>query len=289
MGLDRVRLDPVDEYKVEAVVGLRVYWTDSYDLYTFRNAAGDVVRVRCGAPNCGAGKLAVVAQHWQCDVSAAVGLRCSDILEGDVTAREQLRTELGCAVVCPARWTADIRRSVEDRASLRYGLSRKVSGLAAFFDADLFGFGALDLAAGGEALVAQHAQRFDFRALACLLAVLEHFDIAWSGHAIFVDRLFLLGHGAPQDEEFSDVLNRCRAEFIGEGLEHGFARGAVVRKYANFDQTMGVQSRVGFFFDGGSEAITANHHYGIKVMCLRTLFFALSGCQLNLGHAGIIG
>jgi hypothetical protein len=48
--------------------------------------------------------------------------------------------------------------------------SQKLEGwlsvVPAFFDRFLFGLGPLDLAASGQALVAQHTNGFDFRALA---------------------------------------------------------------------------------------------------------------------------
>jgi hypothetical protein len=58
-------------------------------------------------------------------------------------------------------------------------------GLVAFFDRFLFDLGSLDLATGGETLIAQNAQGFDFRALTASAAVLQDFKIAGSGHAIF--------------------------------------------------------------------------------------------------------
>ena len=64
------------------------------------------------------------------------------------------------------------------------------SGLTAFFDANLLGLDALDLSTSGEALVAENAQGFDLRALASLFAVFEYLDIAWTRHAIFINRLF---------------------------------------------------------------------------------------------------
>ena len=73
------------------------------------------------------------------------------------------------------------------------------SGLTAFFDADLLGFDALYLTACSEALIAKHAQGFDFRALAGLFAVFQYLDITWARHAILVNRLFAFRHGAPKD------------------------------------------------------------------------------------------
>jgi hypothetical protein len=64
-----------------------------------------------------------VAQCWKRDVFAAVGVCCSYILEID---------RAGSTLVRP----------------------RQASGLTLFFDADLFGLGALDGATGREALIA---------------------------------------------------------------------------------------------------------------------------------------
>ena len=44
-------------------------------------------------------------------------------------------------------------------------LKPELSVVAAFFDRFLFGFGTLDLAASGQALVAQHTNGFDLGAL----------------------------------------------------------------------------------------------------------------------------
>ena len=58
-------------------------------------------------------------------------------------------------------------------------------GLIALFDRLLLDLGTLHLTAGGQALIAQYAQCFDFRALATTTAVLQDLKIAGSGHAIF--------------------------------------------------------------------------------------------------------
>ena len=162
--------------------------------------------------------------------------------------------------------------------------------MTAFLDADLLGrLGALDLATCCEALIAKNAQGFDFWTLACLFTVFEYFEIAWAGHAIFIDNLFPLGHGPPEHQEFSDVLNGSSIEFVSQGLEHGFTGCPVVRKDADLDQSVGVQSSVGFLFYSGGEPITTNHDHRVKVMRFGAVFFALGRGQLNLGHTGIIG
>lgn len=158
-----------------------------------------------------------------------------------------------------------------------------------FLDADLLWLGTFDRATGRQALIAKDAQRFYFWTLATAFAVLEYFEVAWTRHAVFIDRFFLVRHGAPKHQEFADVLNGRGIELVGQGLKHGFARGAVVGKDANLDQSMGVQGSVGFLFDGGGEPVTTDHHDGVEVMGFGALFFALGWGQLNLGHAGIIG
>jgi hypothetical protein len=42
---------------------------------------------------------------------------------------------------------------------------------------------------------------------------------------------------------------------------------------------MGVQGGVGFFFDGGSQAIAANHHHGVEVVRVGPMGFALGWGQ----------
>jgi hypothetical protein len=163
------------------------------------------------------------------------------------------------------------------------------SGLTAFFDTDLLGLGAFDLTTCREALIAKNTQGFHFRTLTAAFAVLEYFEIAWTGHTIFVDRLFAFWHGPPEHQEFADVLNGSRIEFIGQSLKHGFPRCAVIRKYANLDQSMSVQGSVSFLFDGGGEPVTTHHHDRVEVMGFGAVFFTLGRGQLNLGHAGIIG
>ena len=107
--------------------------------------------------------------------------------------------------------------------------SRPESGLAALLDAHgWFWLGTLDIAAGGEALIAQHAQGLDFGALTRAFAVFQYFHIAWTRHAVFVDGAFFFHLGSPQYQQFTDVLNRGCAEFLGKCLEHSLALDAVV-------------------------------------------------------------
>jgi hypothetical protein len=99
-------------------------------------------------------------------------------------------------------------------------------------------------------LVAQHAQRFHFRALAATAAVLEHFHIARTCHAVFVDGAFFFSARTPQHKEFANVLDGCGTELVGQSHKHGFTSLTVVAQNANFDQTVGIQCHVGFFDHG---------------------------------------
>ena len=153
------------------------------------------------------------------------------------------------------------------------------SVLVAFFDADRFFLGAFDLATCGEALVAQDAQGLDFRALAAALAELEHLDIARTGQAIFVGGFFPFGKWPPKHQQFANVLNRCRVQFVGQGLKHGFACDAVVRENTHLDQAVGVQGGFRFFFNGGGQAIAADHDHWVEVVGVGPMGFALGWGQ----------
>ena len=104
------------------------------------------------------------------------------------------------------------------------------SGLAKLFEADLgFWFGALNVAARGQTLVPKHPQGFYFRPLPGTLAVLQNFEIPGAGHATFVSGgALFFGLGAPQNQQFADVLDGCRIEFFGQRLKHRFAGSAVI-------------------------------------------------------------
>ncbi len=89
-------------------------------------------------------------------------------------------------------------------------------------------FSATNVAAGCQALVAQNAQGFDFRALTVAAAVLQDFDIAWAGHAVFADFLFLWDRRAKEHQQLANVLDRSGIELVRQGLEHVLAAGPVV-------------------------------------------------------------
>jgi 23S rRNA (uridine2552-2'-O)-methyltransferase len=84
------------------------------------------------------------------------------------------------------------------------------------------------------------------------------------------------------------VLDGRSVELFRQGVEHGFAVGALVRKYTDFDQSMGIQGGINFFFDVVRQAVTAHHDHGVKVVGFSAMFFALGRSQLDLGHTAII-
>ncbi len=84
------------------------------------------------------------------------------------------------------------------------------------------------------------------------------------------------------------MLDGRRIELVRQGFEHLVAGNAVIRKHTDFDQSVGVQGSVDFFFYVGSQAIATDQNDGVQVVGFSAVFFALSGCQLDLGHMGII-
>ena len=154
---------------------------------------------------------------------------------------------------------------------------------------DRLGFGAFDLSPWGEALIAQHAQGFDFGSLAAAFAVFEDFEVAWTGHAIFINCFFPFRDGSPEHQQLADMLNRCGVQFVGQGLKHGFAGSTVIREDTNLDESVRVQGGVGFLFNRSGEPVTTYHDHGVQVMRFGAVFFALGGGQLNLRHVTIIG
>lgn len=156
--------------------------------------------------------------------------------------------------------------------------------MAAFFDRFLLRLGPFDLTARSQALVAQNAHRFDFRALPAAGAVFEDFEIAGSGFSVFIGFFDFFGLWAPKDQKFADVLNGCRAELVGQLGHHGLACQAVVAQHADFDQAMGVQGRFGFLDHRRGQAIAADHDDGTEVVGIGAKNFSLGRCELYLGH-----
>ncbi len=163
------------------------------------------------------------------------------------------------------------------------------SGLAAFLGAD-FGFrlGTLHIAPRSQTLVAQNAQRLYFRTLPGALAVFEYLEVTRSGHAVLINRTLFLRLGAPQHQQFANVLDRRSTELLGQRLEHGLSFSPVIAKNAYLDESVGVERSVDFLFDVGGQAVAPDHHDGIQVVCVCTMVFALGRSQLNLRHVGII-
>ena len=153
----------------------------------------------------------------------------------------------------------------------------------------MFRFGAFDGATRCQALVAEHAQGFDFRALAVAGTVFQHLDISRARHAVLVGLLFLFGHRSPQYQQLADVLDRGGVQFFCQGLKNRFAAGAIVRLDAHFDESMCVQRRIGFFFNRIGQAVRAEHDNGVEVVCFGAVVLALGGGKLYLSHVPIIG
>lgn len=155
----------------------------------------------------------------------------------------------------------------------------------AFLDGRGFAlFGAFDLAAGREALVAQHAQHFDLGALAAARAVFDHFDRFRAGFAVFVGAALFIGLGAPQHQELADVLHGGGVQLGRQLLVGEFARGAVVAQYADFDEAVGVEGGVHLFAHSVGQAVGANVDNGVEVVRLGAVGPALGRGQFNLGH-----
>lgn len=172
------------------------------------------------------------------------------------------------------------------QAPLFFGYCTKRSGLAAFLDAGLVGtgLGALDVSPLRQALVAQHAQGFYLGALAWLFGEFEHFDIARTRFAIFVDGADFLGQWAPQYQQFSDVLDGRCVHLVGQGLEHLLAFAAVIVENTDLDQAMGVECCVNFLLDIGSQTIGADHDDRVQVVRFGAVFLALGRGKLYLSH-----
>ena len=163
------------------------------------------------------------------------------------------------------------------------------SVLGAFLQAALLRFGAFDGAAGRQALVAEHAQGFDFRALAIAGTVFQNLDIARAGHAVIIGFLFFFRHRAPQHQQLADVLDRRGIQFVRQRLKNRLAAGAVVRLDAHLDESMGVQRCIGLFFDRVGQAVRTQHDDGVEVVCFGAVVLALGGGKLYLSHVPIIG
>jgi 23S rRNA (uridine2552-2'-O)-methyltransferase len=160
--------------------------------------------------------------------------------------------------------------------------------VATFFQGLHFWFGALDLPARGQALIAQNAQSLHLGPLAAALAVLQDLEVARAGHPVLVNRFFLLGHWAPKHQQFADVLDRRSVELVGQRLIHQLAGGAVVAEHAYLDESMRTKRSVGFLDDRGCQAVSADHDDGVQMMGVGAVDLALGRGKLNLRHGRII-
>ncbi len=84
------------------------------------------------------------------------------------------------------------------------------------------------------------------------------------------------------------MLDRRRTEFFGDRLKHALASRAVIGENTDFDQAMGVQGGIDFFFHVGRQAVIADHDNGVKVVGLGAVNLALGGSQMDLRHLGIM-
>lgn len=153
-------------------------------------------------------------------------------------------------------------------------ISRSV--LTAFLDRLLLGLGALDGAAGGQALIAEHAQLLDFGLLAGATE-LEHLDVARTGHAVFVKGLFLFGDRAPQHQQLADVLDGCGVQLVAQLLVDLLAGRSVVAENADLDQAMGIECGVHFPLNGSGQTIATDEDDGVQVVGFGAVFPALRG------------
>jgi len=84
------------------------------------------------------------------------------------------------------------------------------------------------------------------------------------------------------------VLDGGRIEFVGKCLEHVVTGYTVVGKHTDFNQAVGIQRGIDFFFYVGSQAIATDQNDGVQMVGFSAKVLALGGSQLNLRHVGII-
>lgn len=161
------------------------------------------------------------------------------------------------------------------------------SAALAFFHRFLLGLGALDLSTCGQPLVAQNPQLLDLGTLA-RPAEFQHLDIARAGHAVFIGRLFLVRHRAPEHQQLTDVLDRRGVELRGQLLVHHLARGAVVTEHPHLDQSVRIERSIDFLAYGVAQAVVADQHDRVQMVRMGAAFPALGGGQFDLGHTRII-
>ena len=84
------------------------------------------------------------------------------------------------------------------------------------------------------------------------------------------------------------MLDRRGIEFVGQGLQHGFARGAVVAEDADLDQAVRLERGLDLFLDGRAQSITPHEDDGVEMMGIGAMDFALGGSECDLRHGTII-
>ena len=80
------------------------------------------------------------------------------------------------------------------------------------------------------------------------------------------------------------MLDRRGTELFCERGKIRFASGAIVRKYTNLDQAVGLESHLDFFHDRSGQALAANDGNRREVVGLSAFFFALGRCEVNGWH-----
>ena len=152
----------------------------------------------------------------------------------------------------------------------------------------MFRFGALDLAACTQALVAQHGEGAHLGALAPARGVFEDFEVARRGFALWVDLALgaFFRFFAPEHKKLADVLDGRRVQLIGQAQQHGFSRGAVVPMNPHLDQAVCAQGVVDFLDDGLAQALGADHDNGVEVMGKGAVLFANGGGEDDCRHKG---
>lgn len=147
------------------------------------------------------------------------------------------------------------------------------------FLADHAFLGALDQAASGHALVAHDLNLLDFRAAGAALGELQNLDLTRARLAAVLGLgIFLFRNGAPQHEQFTNVLNGCGIELVAQLGVHRFAGFAVVTQHANLDQAVRLEGGIGFLQDRRGEAIAADHDDRVQVVRISPVDFALGSC-----------
>jgi 23S rRNA (uridine2552-2'-O)-methyltransferase len=85
------------------------------------------------------------------------------------------------------------------------------------------------------------------------------------------------------------VLDRGGIQLVCQRLKNRFAAGAVIRLNSHLDEPVGIEGRIGFFFNRVGQAVRAEHDNGVEVVCFGAVVLALGGGKLYLSHVPIIG